>query len=74
VKTAGFIASDGYEAMFEKAKLMCDSADGPDAIASLVSVGLANGQSRDNMTKLGIDPADAARRYAAATWTHACGR
>jgi hypothetical protein len=73
VKAAGFIASDSYEAMFEKAKAMCES-DGPEGIASLVQVGLANGQSRENMDKLGIKPADAAKRYAEATWTHVCGR
>ncbi|MEV0149712.1 MULTISPECIES: hypothetical protein [unclassified Nonomuraea] len=72
VKAAGFIASDSYEAMFEKAKAMCQS-DGPEAIAALAQIGLANGQSRENMDKLGVKPADAAKRYAEATWTYVCG-
>ncbi|UBU18624.1 hypothetical protein [Nonomuraea gerenzanensis] len=72
VKAAGFIASESYELMFEKAKLMCESG-GSDTIARLAQVGLTNGQSRDNMDKLGIKPEEAAKRYAAATWKHACG-
>ncbi|TYB56223.1 hypothetical protein FXF51_44795 [Nonomuraea sp. PA05] len=71
VKAAGFIASESYEIMYEKAKLMCESG-GSDAIARLAQVGLTNGQSRDNMDKLGIKPEDAAKRYADATWKHAC--
>ncbi|WP_219505320.1 hypothetical protein [Nonomuraea ceibae] len=73
VKAAGFIASDSYESMFKKAKSMCESDD-PEGVASLVQIGLANGQSRENMDKLGIKPADAAKRYAEATWKHVCGR
>ncbi|RJL23994.1 hypothetical protein [Bailinhaonella thermotolerans] len=73
VKAAGFIATNGYEDMFEKAKNLCASPS-PEGITAMAQLALLSAESSKNMEKLGIKPEDAAKRYGEATWKYACGK